>query len=177
MLQLNRNIALLFIAGLAVSCGGGGGGSDGSGSGGGGGTTTPTTLVFSTSPLSFSVNEDESYSGQLTASVNVNAALTFSVSQQPDNGSVNLDSSGSFTYTPRTDFYGSDSFLFRVSAQNSSSGAEEVSIVINPVNDAPLIELDDENEIFEKPDWLDNEVTSDYRYLNSNLSKLSYKTW
>ena len=39
------------------------------------------------------------------------------------------------------------------------------------------IELDDENEIFEKPDWLDNEVTSDYRYLNSNLSKSSYKTW
>jgi CYTH domain-containing protein len=39
------------------------------------------------------------------------------------------------------------------------------------------IELDDKNEIFEKPDWLDNEVTSDYRYLNSNLSKSSYKTW
>ena len=39
------------------------------------------------------------------------------------------------------------------------------------------IELDDENEIFEKPDWLDNEVTSDYRYLNSNLSKLPYNTW
>ena len=39
------------------------------------------------------------------------------------------------------------------------------------------IELDNENEIFEKPDWLDNEVTSDYRYLNSNLSKSSYKTW
>ena len=39
------------------------------------------------------------------------------------------------------------------------------------------IELEDENEVFEKPDWLDNEVTSDYRYLNSNLSKSSYKTW
>jgi len=39
------------------------------------------------------------------------------------------------------------------------------------------IELDDENEIFEKPDWLDDEVTSDHRYLNSNLSKSSYKTW
>ncbi len=39
------------------------------------------------------------------------------------------------------------------------------------------IELEDENEVFEKPDWLDNEVTSDYRYLNSNLSKSSYKAW
>jgi len=39
------------------------------------------------------------------------------------------------------------------------------------------IELEDENEVFEKPDWLDNEVTSDYRYLNSNLSKSSYNNW
>jgi CYTH domain-containing protein len=39
------------------------------------------------------------------------------------------------------------------------------------------IELEDENEVFEKPDWLDNEVTSDYRYMNSNLSKSPYKTW
>jgi len=39
------------------------------------------------------------------------------------------------------------------------------------------IELEDENELFEKPDWLDNEVTSDYRYLNSNLSKSPYKNW
>jgi len=39
------------------------------------------------------------------------------------------------------------------------------------------IELEDENEVFEKPDWLDNEVTSDYRYMNSNLSKSPYNTW
>jgi len=39
------------------------------------------------------------------------------------------------------------------------------------------IELENENELFEKPDWLDNEVTSDYRYLNSNLSKSPYKKW
>ena len=39
------------------------------------------------------------------------------------------------------------------------------------------IELEDENEVFEKPDWLDNEVTSDYRYMNSNLSKSPYKAW
>jgi len=39
------------------------------------------------------------------------------------------------------------------------------------------IELENENEVFESPDWLDKEVTSDYRYLNSNLSKSPFKSW
>jgi CYTH domain-containing protein len=33
------------------------------------------------------------------------------------------------------------------------------------------LELSDENENFEKPDWLGEEVTGDPRYYNSNLAK------
>jgi len=39
------------------------------------------------------------------------------------------------------------------------------------------IELDDENEVFEKPPWLGKEVTADYRYLNSNLAKQPFVSW
>ena len=39
------------------------------------------------------------------------------------------------------------------------------------------IELDDENEAFEKPSWLGEEVTADYRYLNSNLAKKPFGSW
>ena len=39
------------------------------------------------------------------------------------------------------------------------------------------IELDDENEAFEKPSWLGEEVTADYRYLNSNLAKNPFNSW
>ena len=39
------------------------------------------------------------------------------------------------------------------------------------------IELDDENEAFEKPPWLGAEVTADYRYLNSNLAKKPFGSW
>ena len=39
------------------------------------------------------------------------------------------------------------------------------------------IELDDENEAFELPPWLGEEVTADYRYLNSNLAKKSFGFW
>jgi adenylate cyclase len=39
------------------------------------------------------------------------------------------------------------------------------------------IELDDEAETFELPDWITTEVTDDHRYFNSNLSVNPYKNW
>ncbi len=39
------------------------------------------------------------------------------------------------------------------------------------------VELQDENESFEKPEWLGIEVTGDVRYYNSQLSKNPYAQW
>jgi len=39
------------------------------------------------------------------------------------------------------------------------------------------IELNHENEAFEKPNWLGKEVTGDIKYYNSQLSKQPFKTW
>lgn len=39
------------------------------------------------------------------------------------------------------------------------------------------IELKTENESFEKPHWLGEEVTGTLKYYNSQLSKHPYKTW
>lgn len=39
------------------------------------------------------------------------------------------------------------------------------------------IELENENELFERPTWLGKEVTGDIRYYNSQLSKKPFKTW
>ncbi len=39
------------------------------------------------------------------------------------------------------------------------------------------IELMDENESFEKPDWLGREVSDDVRYYNVNLVKHPYRDW
>ena len=39
------------------------------------------------------------------------------------------------------------------------------------------IELDEENELFQKPLWLGEEITADYRYLNSNLAKNPFCSW
>ena len=39
------------------------------------------------------------------------------------------------------------------------------------------IELADENEAFDKPEWLGEEVTGDPKYFNSMLMKNPYKNW
>ncbi|MGH1385001.1 CYTH domain-containing protein [Kordia sp.] len=39
------------------------------------------------------------------------------------------------------------------------------------------VELQHENETFQKPDWLGEEVTGQTNYYNSQLSKKPYKTW
>ncbi|NAY91816.1 CYTH domain-containing protein [Muricauda sp. JGD-17] len=39
------------------------------------------------------------------------------------------------------------------------------------------VELNHEDEVFKKPDWLGKEVTGDIRYYNSQLSKNPFNTW
>lgn len=39
------------------------------------------------------------------------------------------------------------------------------------------IELQSEDQQFDKPDWIGAEVTDDLRYLNSNLIKQPFSTW
>ncbi len=52
--------------------------------------------------------------------------------------------------------------------------------VFSGVNEGLIIaevELQSENELFEKPDWLGSEVTGDKRYYNAFLSNHPYKHW
>lgn len=39
------------------------------------------------------------------------------------------------------------------------------------------IELESEDEYFEKPDWIGQEVTDDEKYYNSNLTVFPYQNW
>lgn len=39
------------------------------------------------------------------------------------------------------------------------------------------IELEHEDQQYEKPEWIDSDVTSDRRYSNSNLVQRPYSTW
>ena len=39
------------------------------------------------------------------------------------------------------------------------------------------VELESEDQVFELPDWVSQEVTDDPRYFNSNLSSQPFKNW
>ena len=57
----------------------------------------------------------------------------------PANGTLVLNLDGSFTYTPNTDFFGQDTFAYRVTDPRLvSNNTATVTITVNPVNDAPL---------------------------------------
>jgi len=83
---------------------------------------------------SVSTDENTAVSGTLSASDSDGDSLTFSIVSQPSNGSVSItnSSTGAFTYTPNSNYYGSDSFTFKAtdSAGNASNTATE-SVTVN----------------------------------------------
>jgi S-formylglutathione hydrolase FrmB len=63
--------------------------------------------------------------------------LTFSTLISPTNGTLTFASNGSFTYQPRLNFSGSDTFTYAASDGQGGSATATVSLTVNPVNDAP----------------------------------------
>lgn len=55
-------------------------------------------------------------------------------------GVLVLNTDGSFVYTPDPDYYGSDSFSYKVSNGVIDSNTVSVQIYVNPVNDPPIAE-------------------------------------
>jgi VCBS repeat-containing protein len=68
--------------------------------------------------------------------------LSAAVVTGPANGTLTLNSDGSFSYAPNADFNGSDSFTYSVSDGDASSEAT-VTITVNSVNDAPVATADE----------------------------------
>ncbi|MEO0644529.1 MAG: Ig-like domain-containing protein, partial [Cyanobacteria bacterium J06650_10] len=89
---------------------------------------------------SFSTDEDTSVSGDVsTNDSDPNGdALTYSVTGDVSNGTLNFNADGSFDYTPDADFNGTDSFTYEVSdGELTSTATAEISIA--PVNDIPVV--------------------------------------
>jgi uncharacterized repeat protein (TIGR01451 family) len=68
--------------------------------------------------------------------------LTAGLLAGPGHGTALLHANGSFTYTPHTNFHGTDSFTYRTSDGAAESGVATVTIIVRPVNDAPVANND-----------------------------------
>lgn len=101
--------------------------------------------------------------------------LTAIIASQPGNGSVSLSANGGFTYTPNTDFNGTDSFTYRANDGEANSGLATVTIAVTPVNDAPIAQNDaytmNENAVLtiSAPGVLANDSDADGNPLTSVL--------
>ncbi|MEM9567636.1 MAG: DUF4347 domain-containing protein [Cyanobacteria bacterium P01_E01_bin.34] len=89
----------------------------------------------------FTTNEDSSLTGNVLTGAGADLAGTGSLTvvgnTNPANGSVTIQEDGNFIYTPKADFYGSDSFTYTV--KNSSGGTDTatVTLTVKDINDRP----------------------------------------
>ena len=93
---------------------------------------------------SYRIDEDNVLQGNLldndiTAGTTVTA---INITTQPQHGKVTVTADGHFSYTPAQDYNGADSFSYQYTdAEGHSSNIANVSLTINPVNDAPVINV------------------------------------
>jgi VCBS repeat-containing protein len=66
------------------------------------------------------------------------ATLTTILVSGPLNGTVSLTPEGGFTYTPNLNYFGTDSFTYKLNDGALDSNLATVSLTITPVNDAPV---------------------------------------
>ncbi len=91
-------------------------------------------------PLDTAVAEESS----LTAPVGIDDADlrhgdTLTYSANAENGTVEFDGQGNFTYTPIADFNGVDTFSITATDSEGQSASRNVSIEVTFVNDAPVL--------------------------------------
>ena len=83
-------------------------------------------------------NEDTAASSSVSATDPNGDTVSFTVTTLPAHGVLNFNSAtGAYTYTPATNYSGSDSFAFSASDGLLSSNAS-VAITVIPVNDPPV---------------------------------------
>jgi VCBS repeat-containing protein len=91
------------------------------------------------SAQSLSVVEDTAKTGQVNATDVDSPSISYVVATQPVNGTLEAfnATTGTFTYRPKLNFFGSDSFSFKAYDGQAYSDAAVVSIAVSAVNDLP----------------------------------------
>lgn len=90
-------------------------------------------------PDAFAGEEDTVLAGNVLAndSDTDGDALTAVLASGVTIGTLVLNADGTFTYTPEPDWFGTESFTYRVSDGQAESAPVTVTLTVDPVNDAP----------------------------------------
>ena len=88
-------------------------------------------------------------------------ATSIELATQPTNGSTVVNATNDVTYTPNTDFNGSDSFSYTVrNVDGVVSNTAVVTVAVTPENDAP-VGVDDSYNVTASTVLADNVLTND----------------
>ena len=109
-------------------------------------TVSITVVAVNDAPIataaSITTNEDTARTGTLTATDIESTSLTFAKVAGPINGTVTVNTNGTYTYTPIANFNGTDSFTFKANDGSADSAVATVSITVSAVNDSPVGTID-----------------------------------
>ena len=91
----------------------------------------------------YTTGEDIAVSGNLLADGTPDSdangdALTLTRYTSPSSGTLSIDSTGAFTYTPGANYFGTDSFTYTISDGRLAEDTATVTITVTSVNDAPV---------------------------------------
>ncbi|MGD9058454.1 MAG: Ig-like domain-containing protein, partial [Desulfobacterales bacterium] len=98
-------------------------------------------------PQTIATDEDTAVAITLTASDVDGDSLSYVVTVQPGNGTLS-GTPPSLTYTPTENYSGGDSFSFKVNDGQTDSNTATVSLNITPVNDPPVANAGENQEVF-----------------------------
>jgi VCBS repeat-containing protein len=115
-------------------------------------TSSPATVTITVTPVNdapvalndvYSTSEDTTLTvpalGILANDSDVDGdVLSAVLVSDVAHGSLSLNSSGAFTYTPSLNYTGVDTFTYRASDGSLNSGMATVTINVTPLNDAPV---------------------------------------
>jgi len=104
---------------------------------GGGGSTEPEPPQLPTvTNIEVTTLEDTAKTFALTGTDPNNLALTYSISTQPQHGTISTNG-GAATYSPNANYNGQDVIAFLASSTNGNSNIGTIIITITPVDDEP----------------------------------------
>ena len=162
-----KYIKYLSLLLLVSSCGGGGGG---------GAPAGPFAITLGLT--SFSVNEDGSYTGSISATANEVTTLTYQITSPITSGTFSLnEANGAIIYTPQADFNGTDQFSYSVTAsQKSVTNTATVDITVVAVNDSPVFEFETPTSLSKDDMLFDSDQTFRVKVsdVDNTLDELTY---
>ncbi|MEN8119226.1 MAG: Calx-beta domain-containing protein, partial [Bacteroidota bacterium] len=117
------------------------------------GTQQETVTITDDDDTPDAVDDNESVdeNGTLNTDVSTNdtglgdTPVTFTVTTDVTNGTLTLNTDGTYTYIPDAGFNGTDNFTYTVCDADGECSTATVTITVNPVNNAPIAVNDTTN--------------------------------